>query len=124
MRISDWSSDVCSSDLNDQRTCASTKPSRFFAPLRLLRETFETPTPRSGPVRAPPASGHGGRVNFVDGAAQGRVELVVIHLVAEVFQKRAAETRDDSRILRQRSEERRVGKECVSTCRARWSPYI
>src|SRR3546814_20880793 len=23
-----------------------------------------------------------------------------------------------------RSEERRVGKECVSTCRSRWSPYI
>src|SRR3546814_20429032 len=27
------------------------------------------------------------------------------------------------RILRRRSEERRVGKECVSTCRSRWSPY-
>src|SRR3546814_2012726 len=26
-------------------------------------------------------------------------------------------------ILRNRSEERRVGKECVSTCRSRWSPY-
>src|SRR3546814_16523974 len=26
-------------------------------------------------------------------------------------------------ISRQRSEERRVGKECVSTCRSRWSPY-
>src|SRR3546814_13907765 len=26
-------------------------------------------------------------------------------------------------ILRLRSEERRVGKECVSTCRSRWSPY-
>src|SRR3546814_20748107 len=25
--------------------------------------------------------------------------------------------------LIQRSEERRVGKECVSTCRSRWSPY-
>src|SRR3546814_14105705 len=25
--------------------------------------------------------------------------------------------------LRARSEERRVGKECVSTCRSRWSPY-
>src|SRR3546814_14422690 len=25
--------------------------------------------------------------------------------------------------LRSRSEERRVGKECVSTCRSRWSPY-
>src|SRR3546814_5694229 len=26
-------------------------------------------------------------------------------------------------ITRHRSEERRVGKECVSTCRSRWSPY-
>src|SRR3546814_13529941 len=26
-------------------------------------------------------------------------------------------------ILTERSEERRVGKECVSTCRSRWSPY-
>src|SRR3546814_1952291 len=25
--------------------------------------------------------------------------------------------------FRLRSEERRVGKECVSTCRSRWSPY-
>src|SRR3546814_14989911 len=25
--------------------------------------------------------------------------------------------------LKDRSEERRVGKECVSTCRSRWSPY-
>src|SRR3546814_1022480 len=25
--------------------------------------------------------------------------------------------------LHRRSEERRVGKECVSTCRSRWSPY-
>src|SRR3546814_12364158 len=28
-----------------------------------------------------------------------------------------------SREALQRSEERRVGKECVSTCRSRWSPY-
>src|SRR3546814_8699315 len=27
------------------------------------------------------------------------------------------------RAARVRSEERRVGKECVSTCRSRWSPY-
>src|SRR3546814_5754770 len=26
-------------------------------------------------------------------------------------------------VLQERSEERRVGKECVSTCRSRWSPY-
>src|SRR3546814_12813694 len=30
---------------------------------------------------------------------------------------------DWSRELDTRSEERRVGKECVSTCRSRWSPY-
>src|SRR3546814_15449011 len=26
-------------------------------------------------------------------------------------------------VHKRRSEERRVGKECVSTCRSRWSPY-
>src|SRR3546814_18506023 len=30
---------------------------------------------------------------------------------------------DALRRLPERSEERRVGKECVSTCRSRWSPY-
>src|SRR3546814_3509329 len=34
----------------------------------------------------------------------------------EIAQNRVAE-------LQKRSEERRVGKECVSTCRSRWSPY-
>src|SRR3546814_16371899 len=29
----------------------------------------------------------------------------------------------DTDQIRHRSEERRVGKECVSTCRSRWSPY-
>ena len=28
-----------------------------------------------------------------------------------------------NRRIRERSEERRVGKECQSTCRSRWSPY-
>src|SRR3546814_1941123 len=32
-------------------------------------------------------------------------------------------TRERIIIARKRSEERRVGKECVSTCRSRWSPY-
>ena len=30
---------------------------------------------------------------------------------------------DDGLEIEQRSEERRVGKECVSLCRSRWSPY-
>src|SRR3546814_16097167 len=31
--------------------------------------------------------------------------------------------RSNDRLERDRSEERRVGKECVSTCSSRWSPY-
>src|SRR3546814_20740803 len=34
-----------------------------------------------------------------------------------------AEPRLPEEVRRQRSEERRVGKECVSPCRSRWSPY-
>src|SRR3546814_20128168 len=30
---------------------------------------------------------------------------------------------DGAEVVEARSEERRVGKECVSTCRSRWSPY-
>src|SRR3546814_6815485 len=67
MRISDWSSDVCSSDL-------------------------------AGP---PPVHPHPGRREAP--AAPSRRQLDVR--------------------LGARSEERRVGKECVSTCRSRWSPY-
>src|SRR3546814_13642775 len=33
------------------------------------------------------------------------------------------ETTDREKAFPNRSEERRVGKECVSTCRSRWSPY-
>src|SRR3546814_9310177 len=35
--------------------------------------------------------------------------------------------RDNGKVVfvnTKRSEERRVGKECVSTCRSRWSPYL
>src|SRR3546814_1551859 len=45
----------------------------------------------------------------------------------QVGQREEAHLRDLRRIGRDgpplRSEERRVGKECVSTCRSRWSPY-
>src|SRR3546814_6889897 len=66
MRISDWSSDVCSSDL-----------AGLLA--ELLNRGLHPQIPSIGSV--------------------GASDLCV------------------------RSEERRVGKECVSTCRSRWSPY-
>src|SRR3546814_10647572 len=83
MRISDWSSDVCSSDLKETR--------------RIVR-TVSQPDP-SGVVRRDP---HACDHHAVDA---GLIRA------------------DGKRRLAGRSEERRVGKECVRTCRSRWSPY-
>src|SRR3546814_3102072 len=80
MRSSDWSSDVCSSDL------------------------------QSGARR--PLSCAGLRDDALHAARLRRC-------VPRLLQQGAEEGRDDGG----RSEERRVGKECVSTCRSRWSPY-
>src|SRR3546814_3492604 len=41
----------------------------------------------------------------------------------EVDQCEGEQRERDSWRIERRSEERRVGKECVSTCRSRWSPY-
>src|SRR3546814_6894618 len=62
MRISDWSSDVCSSDLRARR-------------------------------------------------------------VGDGWRAELGEEKMSAAVIVNRSEERRVGKECVSTCRSRWSPY-
>src|SRR3546814_11264548 len=89
MRISDWSSDVCSSDL-----CGDAERGKraFEAAVRLNGEICD-----GGHVISPESSGP------IPDGAQGR----------------ARERPSPS----ERSEERRVGKECVSTCRSRWSPY-
>src|SRR3546814_2877330 len=84
MRISDWSSDVCSSDLDEGQV------------LTVL-----------APVLHPPAQRHGG------------TDVAGSQLAAPVGAQ--ADGRSGREDLR--SEERRVGKECVSTCRSRWSPY-
>src|SRR3546814_14833676 len=62
---------------------------------------------------------HAGR----GGSAEGeRVELATAGGGPQVAR---AARRDPRDVLHRvaRSEERRVGKECVSTCRSRWSPY-
>src|SRR3546814_4114041 len=86
MRISDWSSDVCSSDLH------------MVIPLFVGR---------SKSIKALEAAMEGGKS---------------IMLVAQKNASKDEPTADD-REGDGRSEERRVGKECVSTCRSRWSPY-
>ena len=45
------------------------------------------------------------------------------HYFPEKSSRRAIISNPSSGVILKRSEERRVGKECVSTCRSRWSPY-
>src|SRR3546814_12039580 len=86
MRISDWSSDVCSSDLGDDADDAA---------LHRPGEHADRPGSRSGA-----------------GDRRGRAAGGVVPGCRPVFANAG-----------RRSEERSVGKECVSTCRSRWSPY-
>src|SRR3546814_7172387 len=83
MRISDWSSDVCSSDLTLPWMAHGYEV--LLTPLQLL--TFYNAVANDG-------------------------KMVKPLFVTEIQQNGQAV----------RSEERRVGKECVSTCRSRWSP--
>src|SRR3546814_12778140 len=63
-----------------------------------------------------------GRAGIREAYATGRGSIKVSG-VAEIENLKAGKTRIVVSELPYRSEERRVGKECVSTCRSRWSPY-
>src|SRR3546814_20138112 len=93
MRISDWSSDVCSSDLRTHR------PVVPHGSLPHRRAVTCPGRERLG--RRPPD-------------------------VADLGLRRASRGAQEPAAFSAycgRSEERSVGKECVSTCRSRWSPY-
>src|SRR3546814_16380795 len=85
MRISDWSSDVCSSDLRGCRSatqgCGRCGPEGKMVPFSAFASGYWT-------FGSPKLERYNG--------------LPAVQIL--------------------RSEERRVGKECVSTCRSRWSP--
>src|SRR3546814_2254232 len=97
MRISDWSSDVCSADLHGLEAAGVARRSADRA-LAL------------GVVHRVPVGE--GRVEEPDNPRHRRPQLV-------------GDDRDQLLLRRAeaRSEERRVGKEGVSTCRTRWPPY-
>src|SRR3546814_3574116 len=65
-----------------------------------------------------PISSHGITSNMI---LPGRIHTDRIDELDAANAKRQGKPIEDIRTAR--SEERRVGKECVSTCRSRWSPY-
>src|SRR3546814_2059703 len=100
MRISDWSSDVCSSDLLD---AAPRMRSQWYVVLKVTL-VFMVLTAAS----AATVWSQWRRLSW-RWPAQSALLLTLAGSTAMLLQIR--------------SEERRVGKECVSTCRSRWSPY-
>src|SRR3546814_5857423 len=81
MRISDWSTDVCSSDL-----------------ARRARHDLQA-------------------------GGQGIFRFRQLHVRAAAAEQAHEELLEEGVHRLERSEARRVGIECVSTCRSRWSPY-
>src|SRR3546814_20048724 len=51
------------------------------------------------------------------------IDASVVEVSKEYLRPICGDAFEDPRLDLIRSEERRVGKECVSTCRSRWSPY-
>src|SRR3546814_14590325 len=103
MRISDWSSDVCSSDLSDAMMGSLTATPALWP--RLRKATYQL-----GHAVSPDDCAlmlRGLRTLDVRLTRHGANGLAVAGWLA-------------ARPAVGRSEERRVGQECVSTCRSRW----
>src|SRR3546814_14408895 len=109
MRISDWSSDVCSSDLHD----AVLKDARILQLDRQLVVSLPSDLLfRPGKAELQPAAREAlFRMGGVVSTIGNRID---VHSHTDP---------DPHAGSAYRSEERRVGKECVSTCRSRWSPF-
>src|SRR3546814_16152329 len=139
MRISDWSSDVCSSDLFDMRTLIAMQPLAGLdlrAGLVLLGFVlgFGIKTPLF-PVHTwlPPAhvDAPGPASAILAGVLlkMGTYGLIRLpfSMMSETFTRYALPLALLAVVSilwgALRSEERRVGKECVSQCRFRWAPY-
>src|SRR3546814_20437397 len=100
MRISDWSSDVCSSDL----------------PLPAIAEAcvFENPASR----RKSSTSEREGRLPSC------KLAFTPVTSERRFAGKFTTDTSQSPSFSSKKSEEGRVGKGCVSHCRLRWSPHI
>src|SRR3546814_12605462 len=101
MRISDWSSDVCSSDLDGSKSRAGRHLRKSDASLFRARSgSFE------------PAVAFAGRQGPQQDQQEGR-SAPDVWMFPDFL----------ALVASSRSEERRVGTECVITCRSRWSPH-
>src|SRR3546814_15047542 len=126
MRISDWSSDVCSSDLSTAGVIniVTKQPvDRFEGELEgsvtsdeeiYLRGLVNLPLTEKARLRL--NAFYRDRAPLVENLAGEDIHAIQAH---GVNAKLAVDLSEDATFTS--SEERRVGKECGSTCRSRWS---
>src|SRR3546814_13002581 len=117
MRISDWSSDVCSSDLLGEAPLHTAEAGKSVADRTIVYAKLDRDGDGRKRVLHIVAAGHrqhqaGDRAACARTIAHRHVETVAARHWRDIV---AAH-------IGLRSEERRVGKECVSTCSSRWSP--
>src|SRR3546814_19672723 len=120
MRISDWSSDVCSSDLVFIHRELPVVPGVRSAETVTNVAGYHTLSSEVGKIAAEAGVKALALTHFVPPAAD---RAALLAEVAADFAGPLVLAEDLLRIDLARSEERRVGKECASTCRSRWSPY-
>src|SRR3546814_9701547 len=108
MRISDWSSDVCSSDLAEFADAIAGLPDTLAERARLLAANISA-------QRQPLVLGE--RTIRFDAPQV----MAILNITPDSFSD-GGRHMDDPQAAADagRSEERHVGKECVSTCRSRW----
>src|SRR3546814_15639414 len=109
MRISDWSSDVCSSDLLDG-VMAFGEACQAAGVQPIVGTLLSVARPGQRLANGAPL------IDWLALYAQddkGYDNLCALVSAAHLGRP----------VEQDRSEERRVGKECVSTCRSRWAPY-
>src|SRR3546814_15854327 len=105
MRISDWSSDVCSSDLH------------LGIHVGIATDHANRVGQLPGQLQVNPAAAH---------LAGGNLKTVIRRIAGQhVFlgQVERCGGEPQTAVEQVRSDERRGGKECVSPCRSRWSTY-
>src|SRR3546814_17015825 len=107
MRISDWSSDVCSSDLRPSPAARVEKPKDSPSPAvrqndrnKSAKRMAKTATATAETTPTPAESNDSPLLDTLNAEIKKMIDRG-----------------------KERSEERRVGKECVSTCQSRWWTY-
>src|SRR3546814_19022338 len=125
MRISDWSSDVCSSDLAWLTNRSPDALEHHVLPgVRAAAFNITILSQLLGTALQPDLAGH---VLMLEEVSEQlyRIDRSLFHITGNPAIRRVAGIRLGrcDPLVPNRSEERRVGKECVSTWRYRWWPY-